>query len=543
MSDAPRLQIADLRGNSLQRGRQHGEMFAEKIRKSGIVDFYHAYCEKELLLHAPNSARRAFRLLHTLCASRQSPHARSLISGFGQASGFDEKILARCVSMPDALNYLIGLNGKLTGAVPALGCTSAAVWGDYSQDGRFLYARNLDFPGNGFWDQHALLTRNKPDQGIPYVSIGTAGNMLDAVTGINEEGLSVAIHQHLSTDVGIVTGGKPILNLALQILQFARSTDEAVRLASGWKTTSGWTLVLTHWKERRACLLEITPRRMAVHRFSEGKMVRSNDYLDPALKKNEIDYPCWRESSRLRAFRADQIIEQNKGRVDAEILARLLSDHLDADRGRLRAFTQAIAQPHNMTSVVFEPERGIAWIAEGKAPVNAGSYRKVALWENAQPDELLKNVADPLSPKHREAFNLYLDAYSGWQKIKDPAAALPKLGQTAAGDPEEPVYRYMHGLFALKCGDPESAADSFGAGAAMPDYHHRSSAQRLWQARCLDLLGKRGQALPLYRDLAQSGKIKPRVRRAAEQGLARPYAGKNIKTVMPDFFIGDVFRY
>ena len=534
------LNTATFKGTAQERGFQHGERFAAEIRRSGIIEFYRDYCAKNLLGGDSRAMALLSRWLHRRCAAGLSAHARDLISGFARGGGFDAEALAPCFAMPDVLNTLIGCFGRLAAAAPTLGCTSVAAWGDYTVDGSFLYARNLDFPGNRIWDQFPLVARHKPDRGIPYVSLGAAGSVLDGITGINEEGVSVALHQHLSRDATPL-GGRPILDLGLEALQYSRTIEDAVAICSKSRPTSAWTVVLTHWKRRRAALVEIAPSGVAVKNFDRGTMARANCYLDARHKEKEMDYPCWRESSVVRRRRAEQIIDEHKGRVDAKIMAGLLSDHFDMDRGRLRAFAQTIAQPHNMTSAVFEPEKGILWIADGSSPVCQGPYRKLSLWEDSGPGEAL-DVKDPLSAKKRAGFRSYIDGFSAWQETGDVASCLRRLEAGAAADPDEPAYRYVIGLLKLRSGDWGAAADSLGLGAAMPDYRHRSEAQRLWLARAHDLAGRRDPAQALYRGL-ETDALKPSLRRAAKKGLAQPYSAKAAGKIKPDFIYADVHRY
>ncbi|MBI5210496.1 MAG: hypothetical protein HY927_11050 [Elusimicrobia bacterium] len=535
------LLVANLWGGPRERGEQHGELFGEHVRSSGIVDFYHGYCAR----HLPRRrllGRLGVRLLHSLVAGRFSPAAKQLIAGFSRAAGLDPGRVARGAVMPDVLNYLVGFSGKLT-ALPTVGCTSAVAWGDYTEDGSFIFARNLDFPGMGYFDRHPVVCRQRPDDGIPYVSLGTAGGVVDGITGINASGVIVALHQHISRDVAILAGGRPILDLGREVLQSARTIDEAVGIAGRWKTTSAWTLLLGSHKERSACAVEKTPGGAAAVRGGTGKFVRANDFATPALHSREIDYRPWRESSRLRVARADQFLEEHKGRLGPGLMAGLLSDRLDCERGVVRSFAQSIGQLHNMTSVVFEPAKGLLWVSESRAPAHQGPYRRLSLWDESPLGETLEGVGPGLEEHRQEALKVYIRAYVDWQERRSPAEMVGPLHDAIESDPEEPVYRYLFGFFALRAGHVESALESFAAGAAMTDIPHRTAAQRLWQARCLDLLGRRDEAVGLYGDLAKRDDLCRGLRQAAVGGMVRPYGRRSLDKVSPDFLYGDVLSY
>jgi hypothetical protein len=532
-----RLLRGAVSGGARERGRRHGELFGAQARERGVLDFYRGFCGRPVFAELPAPVGWTLDRLHGLFAGRLSQGTRERVEGFAEAAGLPVREVLEGMAMPDVLNYLMGVSGRVLSA-PTLGCTSAAAWGDYTPDGRLLYARNLDFPGNEVWDRYPLVLRHRPDRGIPYVSFGCAGNVADGITGVNEEGLTVALHQHYSAEVGYWPGGRPILDLAAQVLQFCKDVDAAVALAAAWPAASAWSLVITHWKKREACVIQKTARRTAVLREGGGRLVHSNPFHDEALRRTELDRPVFTESSRLRRRRASALLEEHKGRVEPALLASLLNDRLDPDRGLVRAFGQAIHQPYTVTSVVLDPERGRAWIADGPAPVCAGTFRAVSLWDENDGSETL-TPADPLPPEKRRAYDRYLAGYNAWMRRRDRAAALAGLAEAVALDADDPIYRHLHGLFSLMNGEHAAAAASFEAGASLPDLPHRRQASRLWQARALDLLGRRVDAGRLYASLSAERPTRL-LHDAARKGAARAYRRAPI---LPDFLYGDAYAY
>ena len=532
-----RLLCATLEGTARQRGLRHGELFGAQARESGVLEFYRRLCHREIFSELPAPVGSALDRLHALFAARLSPETRERVQGFARAAGLPEGGLLESMAMPDVINFLVGLTGRAMGA-PTLGCTSAAAWDGYTEDSRFLYARNLDFPGNEVYDRFPLVLRHRPDRGVPFVSVGCAGSAADGVTGINEEGLTVALHQHYSAETGPWPTGRLILDLGARVLQECRDIDAAVALASSWPTTSGWSLVVTHWKKRQAAVIQKTARRTAVRRERGGLLVHTNTYEDPALRATELARPAFVESSRLRRKRAEQILSERRGRVDVKTLASLLNDRLDPDRGLVRAFGQAIHQPYTVTSVVMDPERGELWVAEGPAPVCEGPFRRVPLWEDKAPGETLA-PSELLPPERRPAYGRFLKGYTAWTRDRDAERVSSELAAAVAADGSDPLYLHLRGLFALKAGDLRAADDAFAAGAELPDIPPRRAAQRLWRARALDRLGRRAEALSLYASVVAERPTAP-LFAAARKGLARAYAGGRI---MPDFLYADAYAY
>ncbi|MBI4347326.1 MAG: hypothetical protein HY553_10755 [Elusimicrobia bacterium] len=526
-------------GDARRRGEQHGERFGPAIRESGILDFFRDYCESEVLGGRVPVASAVLHGLHRRTIAGFSPEARDSVAGFCRAAGLGEPDVLKALVMPDVINYLVGIGGRLTSA-PVLGCTSVAAWGGHAPGGRFVYGRNLDFIGNGLWDKNQFIARHRPEHGIPYVSLSSAGSLLDGITGINEEGLTVDLHQHLTSEVDLWPSGRPILDLATEVLSRARTIDEAIGIIGSNPTTSGWSLVLTHWKARRAAVAQRTPRNFAVRRFDDGLMAWTNTYCEPALRARELEAPAFRESSRLREARAWQLLREHDGKITPAVVASILGDHHDLERGRTRAFAQCIAYPNNLTSVVIAPEDGVLWLGEGPAPMCDSAFVKVPLWQGTAVTRETIAAGAPLSEGQREAVRRYVDGMKAWQLRHDSGAATEALGCAAASDPQDPAFRLMHGLFQLIQRDYEGAARSFGEGAAHDDLPHRRASQRYWHARSLDVLGRRAEAQSLYAEAARGATFTP-LRTAAEAGASR--RRKSIGRILPDFIHADAFAY
>lgn len=529
------LRVLDVKGSPYDRGFVQGGLVGAAVRELGSLDFYRRYCEEEAAAGSLPAARHLMRGLHSLAASRLSPEGRKLIAGYCAASGDDPMGIAHSMVMPDVLNFLIGSSARLTGA-PTLGCTSVAAWGEHTKGGKFLVGRNLDFLGNGLYDKLPVVVRARPDRGLPYVSFGTAGCVVDGVTGINAEGISVAVHQHITMDVTCAYG-RPILDLGREILQYARSLEDAKLLVEKYRTGAGWSLVVTDSKRKRAAVLHRTPHRAYFHEPPGTALSFANTFCEPTMRSRELGAPGFRESSRLRERRAAALLE--KGNLDVTAVAAILRDHWDPERRRLRGFAQTIAQPNNLTSVVFDYEAGAAWVAEGPAPACEGAYRKVELWSGAPVGETLAGLGETLSPGQRGGCRAYERAMSCWERNREPREPYGHLEAAVKSDPDDAAYWYMRGLFALKLGAERLAADCLEEGSSRPDMEHRTLAQKLWLGRSYDLLGKRSQALPLYAYVCERARYRP-LAKAAAKGLSRAYQAP---LILPDLYHADARVY
>ncbi|MGA3014612.1 MAG: C45 family peptidase, partial [Bacteroidales bacterium] len=71
-----------------------------------------------------------------------------------------------------------------------VGCTSFGVWKDKSKNGDLLIGRNFDFYIGDEFDINKIVCFEKPENGYPFMMI-TWGGMIGAVSGMNEQGLTV----------------------------------------------------------------------------------------------------------------------------------------------------------------------------------------------------------------------------------------------------------------------------------------------------------------------------------------------------------------
>lgn len=531
-----RVLSATFAGSERRRARAHGELCAARIKETRIVDYYRGYVKRFL---PPSIFANGFvELLHAGFARRLSPEGDERLSGFAEAIGISAEEAKRGYVMPDVLNALAGMSGGKA-KLPALGCTSVAAWGPYTRDGRFLYGRNLDFCGVGIFDRYPMVARHRPDKGVPYVSFASAGAVADGVTGINEEGLTVALHQHYTTDVVLLLAKtRPVLDLAAEVLRTCRTIDEAAELCAGRATTSGWTLVLTSWREKRACAIERAGTRYSRRDYGEGLCVRTNGYETETLRAREFPYPAMRASSASRAKAARALAEARRGALDPRAMAAILGER-NVENGEL-VFSQGIAQPNNLTSVVFDPEKGEAWFAEGIAPVNGGVFRRVPLWDDSVGDETIE-IALPAA--RRDAEHAYNRAYNAWESGAGETGTLPHLDAAAAAAPRDAYVRVIRGFLRLRAGEHGAAAEDLALAAELPDIDHRRAAALLWLARARDAQGRREDALSAYGRAKDLGGEDARLAASAEQGLAEPYDLRRAARVLPDFNLGETYAY
>ena len=181
------------------------------------------------------------------------------------------------------------------------------------------------------------------------------------------------------------------------------------------------------------------------------------------------------------------------------------------------------------------------WVGEGPAPMCDSPFVPVRLWEGEGEARGAPLTLEPsLSPAMREGLTSYVGAVTSWVNGRDSVGAAGAMKSAVVLDPEDPAYRLMHGLFLIQCEDWKGAADSFEAGAVLPDLPHRAASQRYWRGRALDVLGRRSEAVALYGEAARTAAFSPLIT-AARKGLHRRQ--KPSRRMMPDVFHADVYAY
>ena len=171
-----------------------------------------------------------------------------------------------------------------------VGCSSFAVWGDASSDGKLLLGRNFDFYAGDDFAKNKLISFIKPDQGIPFMMIGWPG-MLGTVSGMNYNGLTVTINAGKS-DIPLVAK-TPISLLAREILQYASTLEEAVAIAKKREVFVSEAIMVGSAIDNKAILIEVAPNNFGVYEVANSnQLVCANHFQSEAYRedKNNIKH-------------------------------------------------------------------------------------------------------------------------------------------------------------------------------------------------------------------------------------------------------------
>lgn len=521
------LHVLRLEGDDYEMGWQHGAYLAEAIGR-GPLPFFARYVER-LFGHAfgPLAAPAARGLSRTVGASiaRRFPSwVDRALDGLADGAKLDRRELEAAVTMPETFLWALSRWMKTRQfalaprfAVPTFGCTSVAAFGDATSTGTFLHGRNFDYQGVDAWDTEAAVVFHRPKRGRDYVSVSSAGVLFGGVTAMNDAGLTLAVHQHLSS-LDVALGGTPVGIVGDVVMREGASLDDARRLLDEHVPNGCWTYLVGSARERAMLCYEVTPKRRAARVVDGGTFGYTNLYLDAELAKTEVfAYPSqWRWNAG-RYHRANAALDAKRGSIGPDDLAAILGD--PGDPGcRIR---EAIAAVMTVGSVVFDPDRGLVWVGAGRAPTSARPFVAFDLaTRSPRPDLGTLDGGARANAARLPAFEAYRDAFVAHFET-GAGAARRHLERAIALAPRESLYHFVAGLLALGEREAEAARDAFTQAIlhGHPDAA-RVASFHLWRGRAYDAMKRRGDALIDY-ERALPGD--PAVVAAAERGLRSPW--------------------
>ena len=529
------IHVLRIGGDDYEMGYQHGSILAEAIAR-GPLRAFSRYVERMFAtgllgpLGRPLGAAIGIGLGETVgrrIANGFPPHVRRALEGLADGARIPRGELLRAVTMPETYLWLLHQYKRIVRpapaprfGVPVFGCTSALAWGDATTQGRLLHGRNFDYQGVGSWDREQAVVFHEPSGGQRYVSISAAGILLGGITAMNESGLTLVVHQHMAFDE-MDLRGVPVGVVGDAIMRHARNLDDARRILDDHVPNAGWTYLIASAREKSVLCYEVSPSHRQWFLPEGDTFAYSNIFLGKAFAGREtFFYPTYWRHNVGRYHRATELLEKSRGQIDESVIAAILGDTGD-ERCRFR---DAIAMLMTVASVVFDPERGIVYVATGRAPVSNEPYVAFDLSSSRPRKDLPKLVGGTrVDTARREAFRHYRDAYEACFHHDDRQAARRNLDLAIARDPKQPVYHFVAGLLALADGELVAARRHLDEAIALghPD-PERVAGFRLWRARVLDRLGERDAALGDYREAVVGDEA---VRAAAKKGLKRPWRG------------------
>jgi tetratricopeptide (TPR) repeat protein len=252
-----------------------------------------------------------------------------------------------------------------------VGCTSLAVWNENTEDGDLLIGRNFDFYVGDEFAKNKLVEFVEPESGIPYLSVSWPG-MIGVVSGMNKEGITVTINAGKSKIP--LTAKTPISLVTREILQYARSIDEAIVIAKKRKVFVSESILVGSANDKNAVIIEVSPDNFGVYKVeNSSKVFCTNHFQSEAYKDDKRNKKHIKEShSEYRYEKLQELLRKNE-KLNPEKMASILRDKSglkdkSIGYGNEKAINQLLA--HH--AVIFSPQKKLVWVSSN--PYQLGEF-------------------------------------------------------------------------------------------------------------------------------------------------------------------------
>lgn len=272
-----------------------------------------------------------------------------------------------------------GLTRALTLVAPQAGAAAVRLWVGHS----------LALPGTGDGGdamRAPVVSLVRPAGKIAWAGVGWPG-LLGVVTGINAEGLVVAVHPVRTRDVRPTRTARPITVLAREVLENARDLDQAIKLVETTSTLGAAAYVIVDGQRGTWAVVERGPGRVAVRRAppegAVGDLFEAQTWADDP----ENDRSRRISASPQRVERAKRLLRTPP--ADAAAAAGLLRDRRGLeDEGLPIGHRGAIDDAAAVQVVLFDPGSLAMWVGDGVgagAPLRAFDLRHELRGEGDRP--------------------------------------------------------------------------------------------------------------------------------------------------------------
>ena len=211
-------------------------------------------------------------------------------------------------------------------------CSAFIATGKYTKDGKIVIAHNnwTSYIEGSRW---TVMFDISPEAGNHILMDGFPGVITsDDDFGINSGGLTIA-ETTISKFQGWDPNGKPEFMRSRKALQYANSIDDYVRIIKEGNNggyANDW--LIGDIKTGEIGYLELGLKNTPLWRTKDGYFISSNFARDPKLIKQEttFDSQDMTSSPNARRVRWEQLMAEDKGKIDVEMAQKFLSDHYDS---------------------------------------------------------------------------------------------------------------------------------------------------------------------------------------------------------------------
>lgn len=309
-----------------------------------------------------------------------------------------------------------------------VGCSSFGVWKDKTKDGSLLIGRNFDFYVGDEFAQNKIVCFEKPEKGYPFMMV-TWGGMAGAVSGMNDQGLTVTINAAKS-DIPY-SARTPISILAREILQYAKNIREAYAIAQKRETFVSEAILIGSAADGKASIIEKSPYKIALVEPADNYIISTNHFRSAVFSQDPKNIKDIRENASLYRYRKMQQDITEEQPMDVMGMAKILRDrsgvnHSEIGMGNEKAVNQLIA--HH--SIIFEPEKHLVWVSNGPWQIGGYTcYDIVKIFHNFAGIKQRTEISEPGQAISPDSF-LNSDSYKQFQRFREMRKELRKQSRS-----------------------------------------------------------------------------------------------------------------
>jgi hypothetical protein len=323
-----------LEGSPARIGYQHGCLLSKEIADllRVVKPFYQHTTRRDWNFYR----RAAQEILWPKIDAEYQQELDGIVAGLAargvQADRWDIVALNAIEELPDYyVPWLDSRSGRKATVGAADHCSAFVATGSFTKDHHIVIAHNnwSDYVTGARWN---IIFDIKPVSGYHILMDGLPGVIVsDDDYGVNSNGIMIT-----ETTIGGFHGfdpnGSPEFFRARKALQYSSSIDDYVRImldGNNGGYANDW--LLGDNKTGEIALFELGLKNHMVRRTTNGYFIGSNFPVDPKLAREETDFNVNdpEASANARRSRWEQLIAQNKGKIDVELGKQFESDGND----------------------------------------------------------------------------------------------------------------------------------------------------------------------------------------------------------------------
>jgi len=260
--------------------------------------------------------------------------------------------------------------------VPGDHCSAFVATGSYTKDGKVVIAHN-NWSSYLDGERWTIMYDIVPAHGQRFIMDGLPGVIHSADDyGINAAGI-VITETTIGGFFGYDTNGIPEFVRARKAMQYSRSIDDFARIMKEGNNggyANDWLVADINRNEIAS--LELGLKNVTLERKTDGYFVSSNFPINEKLTREETDFDVHNASlsANARHIRWEQLMAENKGKIDLAAAERFESDHYDTYDKKVEPSERTLCghvdlSPRGMGS--WQPPFGIAGAVQNKATTAA----------------------------------------------------------------------------------------------------------------------------------------------------------------------------